>query len=191
MPDGSRDLKRVSNSGIRKGLRGIMSNAHTDLVKSIVNYIDILQATGWPIYGFKSATASVPIGDDRWMKVGKKGNADVTLCLLGQYIGIEAKTGTGRQSDDQKLAQEDIEKAGGIYLVVRTIDEGERALKSIRARIERQRSAAPPLLKIRFTGLFSKLRFIQLLEGKLNWFRLKLSRAFIDLLLDHNRMGVE
>lgn len=60
----------------------------------------------------------------------KPGDPDLIACIDGRFIGIEAKTPTGRQSDMQKLRQKQIEDAGGIYLLVRSEEELVRQLQS-------------------------------------------------------------
>jgi hypothetical protein len=53
----------------------------------------------------------------------EKGLPDIAVIKDGMYIGLEVKTKTGRQRDTQKLAQSKIEKAGGKYFIVRSLDE--------------------------------------------------------------------
>lgn len=54
---------------------------------------------------------------------GKKGAPDIVVCYKGHYIGIEAKTYDGVQSGWQKTRQKQIEAAGGIYILARTVDD--------------------------------------------------------------------
>jgi hypothetical protein len=49
----------------------------------------------------------------------------------GKFIGLEFKTESGRQSPDQKLAQERIEKAGGMYKIIRNPEQFEELLKEL------------------------------------------------------------
>lgn len=53
----------------------------------------------------------------------KPGDPDIVACFKGLYIGIEAKTPTGVQSDWQKTRQEQIEESEGIYLLARDMDD--------------------------------------------------------------------
>jgi hypothetical protein len=64
----------------------------------------------------------------------QRGIADILACVrvssretrlsswagLGLYLAIEVKTGDDVQSADQKTYQEQVEHAGGIYLIVKT-----------------------------------------------------------------------
>ncbi len=54
---------------------------------------------------------------------GTKGSADLSCTIRGRSVKIEIKFGKDTQSDDQKEYQESIEKAGGVYIIVRTFDE--------------------------------------------------------------------
>ena len=53
----------------------------------------------------------------------KQGDPDMVICYRGRYIAIEAKTPVGRLSGWQKTRKVEIEKAGGIYIVARTISD--------------------------------------------------------------------
>lgn len=53
----------------------------------------------------------------------KPGDPDLIACIGGRFVGIEAKTSDGVQSPIQKVRQREIEDAGGVYLLVRSIDD--------------------------------------------------------------------
>lgn len=59
----------------------------------------------------------------RRMVVGLPGQADIQGCIDGLWVGLEVKTGTGRQRKAQANFQLAIEKAGGVYAVVRSVEE--------------------------------------------------------------------
>ena len=48
---------------------------------------------------------------------GLPGSPDYVVCYKGYFIGLEGKTYRGAQSEDQKLMQEDIQAAGGRYIL--------------------------------------------------------------------------
>lgn len=52
-----------------------------------------------------------------------KGTADISATIKGRSVKIEIKYGKDRQSDVQKEYQASIERAGGVYIIVRTFDE--------------------------------------------------------------------
>ena len=51
------------------------------------------------------------------------GVPDILLLHMGKLIGLECKMEKGKQSDDQKLFQERMVKAGGHYYLVRSTDD--------------------------------------------------------------------
>lgn len=58
------------------------------------------------------------------VRFGVPGQADISGIMQGgMRIEIEAKTATGRQSDDQKRWQAMIEKFGGAYCLARSVDD--------------------------------------------------------------------
>lgn len=53
-----------------------------------------------------------------------KGIADLIIWLpKGKAIMVEVKNSTGKQSEDQKKIQQKLEKLGGIYILVRSLDD--------------------------------------------------------------------
>jgi len=52
-----------------------------------------------------------------------QGLPDIICIKDGKFIGFEVKTKTGRQRGTQKEAQKKIEKVGGKYYLVRSVDE--------------------------------------------------------------------
>lgn len=59
---------------------------------------------------------------------GKSGDPDLIACYQGLFVGLEAKTYEGRQSNIQAVRQREIEAAGGVYAIVRNLKEVEAAL---------------------------------------------------------------
>ena len=61
----------------------------------------------------------------------KPGDPDIVACYKGTFIAIEAKTYEGSQSDWQKLRQRMVERAQGIYLLTRSVDDVIDVLNAI------------------------------------------------------------
>lgn len=59
----------------------------------------------------------------RKVMYGKKGSPDIIGTYKGKFIGIEVKKKNGKQSDDQKVFQEWLESAGGIYYLADDVDK--------------------------------------------------------------------
>lgn len=56
---------------------------------------------------------------------GLKGVPDILSVINGRLIGWEIKTPRGRQSADQMLFQKRLERNGGKYCLVRSLDEAK------------------------------------------------------------------
>lgn len=64
------------------------------------------------------------------VKFGVPGQGDISGLLLpnGQRLEIECKTERGRQSDEQRSFQLMIERFGGLYVLVRSVEDVDQAL---------------------------------------------------------------
>lgn len=98
----------------------------SDIQDQCIKYLELLSKKH-SLYYFRSNTGSFNIvdkkGNNRYMKTGKKGCPDIILLIEGMYLGIEVKTSIGIQSEAQKQASDEIAKAGGYYLLVRSLQE--------------------------------------------------------------------
>lgn len=64
------------------------------------------------------------IGSTQWIKgSGTSGTADISAVIQGRSVKIEVKIGRDRQSENQKRYQEQIEQAGGVYLMISSFDQ--------------------------------------------------------------------
>ena len=53
----------------------------------------------------------------------RKGVADILVCHQGKFIALEVKTKVGRLSPSQKHFFTDVAKAGGIAVLVRSVED--------------------------------------------------------------------
>ena len=58
-----------------------------------------------------------------FMKLAPKGTADIIGVVRGRAVALEVKTSVGKQSKDQKAWQRAWEARGGVYAVVRTVEQ--------------------------------------------------------------------
>jgi hypothetical protein len=103
------------------------NDAHTALVREALQELALRGYTAWP-----NQTGAMKTDSGGFLKFGKVGSADIFCILpiqvgdkkLGIHAEFEAKTGTGRQSKNQKLHQEFVvERNGGIYILFRSVPE--------------------------------------------------------------------
>lgn len=64
-------------------------------------------------------------------KYGYDGEPDMIVCYQGRYIAIEGKTSTGQQEHDQEVVQGEIEDAGGLYIIARSVEDVQKVIQSI------------------------------------------------------------
>lgn len=67
----------------------------------------------------------------RRLRSNIKGTPDILGTLKGRMVAIEVKTATGRQSKDQKNWQRNCERAGGLYILARSVEDVRAALSSV------------------------------------------------------------
>lgn len=108
---------RVSESGIQT---------------AIMAYLGMLKLQG-KIYFTRNNSFSGQIerndGYKSYIQNNNPGMPDILCCYKGQYVGIEVKSPSGSQTWKQKQAQREIEAAGGMYLLVRSVDEVAAVLR--------------------------------------------------------------
>ena len=82
-------------------------------------------------------------GTQGFVNNAKKGTPDIVCCfpwkmyaddgtvhiMIGQFVGIEIKSPNGRQSPDQKRAEEMIKNVGGDYWLIYSPEEFEEKIK--------------------------------------------------------------
>lgn len=67
-------------------------------------------------------------GKDWFVRFGIPGAPDIVAVIDGVYHGIECKTAKGKQSGNQVDFQNQLDFAGGVYLLVRSIEDLQRGL---------------------------------------------------------------
>jgi len=92
------------------------ANALTD---AVITYIKLKGGIGYRINNMGVYDAK--LGKFRTSGT-KKGIPDIIGIHKGRFISVEIKIGTDRQSDDQKLREQEIIKAGGCYYIAKDFD---------------------------------------------------------------------
>jgi hypothetical protein len=97
-------------------------------VIDLINY-EGYQAERISTQGTYVEGAKIKVGENERQLKGKyiptqgtKGSADISATIRGRSVKIEIKQ-KDKQSEVQKQYQESIERAGGIYIIVRSFDE--------------------------------------------------------------------
>ena len=110
-------------------------NSANELTKAVIKFIRLsggqaerISVTGRTINTRKTYTDILghrkTIGSVKYIPSAMtKGSADISATIQGKSIKIEIKWGKDRQSPAQAKYQAEVEKAGGIYLIVHTFDQ--------------------------------------------------------------------
>ena len=97
----------------------------TVIQRAILQYLAYVKR----VYSFRANSGNIITQEGRYFKTGRAGCPEIIVCHKGRFIGLEVKTPTGRQSHVQKEAQIDIERAGGEYHIVRSVDDVNKIIK--------------------------------------------------------------
>jgi hypothetical protein len=96
------------------------------LTDAVISLIKLLGGTAYRISSQGTYMAKI---DLMVASTQKKGLPDVVAILKGQFIGIEVKIGKDRMSEHQLKRKEEIEKAGGRFIVARDIEQVKAELQ--------------------------------------------------------------
>ena len=73
-------------------------------------------------------------GKTRPVFYGSVGSPDVLAIMQGRFIGVECKSAKGKQSDTQAAWQAECERAGGVYVLARDVDDVAKAIDRVAAK---------------------------------------------------------
>ena len=106
-----------------------------DLTRLVIDFLEMngyqaerISSMGRYIDGTKQVTDCIgrkrTIGSGKYVKsTTTNGTADISATIKGRSVKIEIKWQKDTQSKDQKAYEDSINKAGGIYIIVKTFDD--------------------------------------------------------------------
>lgn len=95
-----------------------------DIQKTITDYLKLKG-----IFHYKNNTVGIyKKATNSYIPSPSAGAPDIVAVIKGLYVGIEVKNKT-KQSDSQKAFQENLEKAGGKYYLVHSLEEVKQQLQ--------------------------------------------------------------
>lgn len=98
---------------------------HGALLKACLGWLQYQRVMAW-----KNNTGATSTAGGGFVRYGLPGSPDIIGVLPGgKFIGIEVKTGAGRLSELQAAFRIAVENAGGVYLVVRSLDDLDREVR--------------------------------------------------------------
>lgn len=72
---------------------------------------------------WRNNTGALPRPGGGLIRFGLPGSADIIGCYQGRAVAIECKTVAGRQSESQKRFQAAWERADGLYVLARSVED--------------------------------------------------------------------
>jgi hypothetical protein len=106
----------------------VKKTTETDLIHSLLVWLPLMFPEGVFFRSNTGAVVSEYKGRKRLVRFGVPGQADIFGVLDSRAIFLEAKSAKGKQSPAQKAFQEAVERAGGLYILARSIADVERVL---------------------------------------------------------------
>lgn len=102
----------------------VIKEKETDILRAVCDYLQ-LRKTSQKYLFWRANNIGMYDGKDYrpLPKYSMLGVPDINLIHRGRYIGLEVKTKTGVQSDNQKEFQRQCEDAGGQYFIVRSVND--------------------------------------------------------------------
>jgi hypothetical protein len=106
---------------------GMKGGRESDLVKAVLELLALRSVCAW------RANAGVVKLGRRLIRLGPAGMPDVLAVLRpgGRLLGIECKAPRGRLRPSQVAFRDNLLAAGGLYLVIRSLDELADALDAL------------------------------------------------------------
>lgn len=99
-----------------------MESTEIEIQNSICEYLQIKKYFFWRQNTSPTLTPDGK-GFRRMSRYSRTGIPDIIIVEKGLFVGLEVKRKNSTQSDSQKQFQKDLEKAGGRYYIVRSIDD--------------------------------------------------------------------
>lgn len=96
---------------------------HGDLVRDILVTVSPL-GMAW-----SNNTGVLRDKTDRPVRYGLPGSSDIIAIIKGRFVGIEAKVGKDRQRENQANFAAAVRRAGGLYILARSVDDVRNTLK--------------------------------------------------------------
>lgn len=100
-----------------------------EITKNVLKFLDLKKhyATRVQSQGQYNPTKG------RWTKsTVRRGIGDILSIIDGKAVMIEVKAGKDRMSEWQLMTKDDVEKSGGIYLIIRSFDDFLKQYDAIR-----------------------------------------------------------
>src|SRR5260370_41147793 len=99
------------------------SPKESEIQKAILDYLTLRR-----VLHYRNNSGAFVDSNKHFYRFGAIGSPDIVCVIDGQFVGIEVKAPKGRQSDNQKQFQAELEAVGGKYILSYWIVGVDRAL---------------------------------------------------------------
>jgi Holliday junction resolvase len=89
-----------------------------DVQRAILDYLTLRG-----IFHYRNNSGAMMSDGGHFVRFGAVGSPDIVVVDDGIYIGVEVKGTNGKQSENQIAFQEELERAGGVYILAHSLDE--------------------------------------------------------------------
>lgn len=100
---------------------------------AVIHYLTLRR-----IFHYRQNSGAYKSETGTFLRYGTKGSTDILAVVNGLYVGMEIKDTKGVLNENQKEFQANLEAAGGMYCVVRSLDD---AVKCIDAAVKQRGGA--------------------------------------------------
>ena len=114
----------MTKSSSKKKSVSILKIKEKDLQKTILDWLRWRKIFCWR--NNSGAMVSEYKGKKRFMRFGLEGSPDIFAVKFGRIVGIEVKSPTGTMSEAQEKFKEEFEKAGGSYVLAKSLEDVEK-----------------------------------------------------------------
>lgn len=106
------------------------SRVKNEVLLKVGGHIDFM------VWNNETGTARAMDNPKRIIKFGKIGSPDILGVMgpFGLFVGIEIKTGSGRQRESQIIFEQSCKKRNGIYIVGRHAEDALDSLLALRVK---------------------------------------------------------
>lgn len=91
----------------------------SDIQRTILAYLTLRG-----IFHYKNSTVGIyKQSTGSYIPSQSIGSPDIVCIIKGKYVGLEVKRPGGKQSEHQKEFQQNLERAGGTYILTSSLDD--------------------------------------------------------------------
>lgn len=96
----------------------VIKPSENDIQRVILDWLEIHK-----IFHFRNNVGAFKTERGGFYRFGVKGQTDIVCVVNGIYVGVEVKNATGKMKENQEAFRIALTKAGGIYILARSLDD--------------------------------------------------------------------